>query len=73
MPENTVPQIRRSHFPDRLLLVPIHIRDERLAICKPCPNNKDSHCSTNAKPIYATATKRNGACPMGFWSTYYGS
>lgn len=73
--ENTSPKppIRRGHFPDRLLLVPIHIRDQRLEICKPCPNNVNSECIVNAKPIYSIVIKRNIMCPLGHWSTHYGS
>lgn len=65
-------KIRRTHFPDKLLLVPIHVRDERLEICKKCPNNKELECIINGKPIYAMVTKRNLMCPLGFWTTYYG-
>jgi hypothetical protein len=67
------PSIRRTHFPDKILLVPINVRDERLEICKTCPNNVNSECTINGKPIYAVATKRGLQCPLGFWSTYYGS
>jgi hypothetical protein len=67
------PSIRRTHFPDKVLLVPIHVRDERLEQCKVCPNNKESMCVVNYKPIYAQATKRSLQCPLGFWSSYYGS
>jgi len=66
--------IRRPHFPDRLVLVPIHIRDERLSICSTCPDaTSDQICRVNDKPIHALAIKRNYQCPHGFWSLYYGS
>ena len=66
--------IRRTHFPDRLVLVPISIRDERLEVCKSCPDaTDDMHCRVSQKPLHAMAIKRNYQCPHGFWSTYYGS
>jgi hypothetical protein len=69
-----IPVIRRSHFPDRLSFVPIKIRDERLGICKDCPDaSSDMHCNVSQKPLHAMAIKRSYQCPHGFWSTYYGS
>jgi hypothetical protein len=65
--------IRRTHFPDKLLLVPIRVRDERLEICNKCPNNKNLECVVNGKPVYSMVTKKNLMCPLGFWSTHYGS
>lgn len=66
--------VRRPHFPDRLALVPIKIRDERLEICSTCPDaTSDQMCRVNQKPLHAMAIKRSHQCPHGFWPVYYGS
>jgi hypothetical protein len=73
MPDTKRPAIRRPHFPDKILLVPISVRDERLAICNACPNNVNLECNIHRKPIYAMIVKKAIMCPLGFWSSYYGS
>lgn len=73
MAEAKKPPYRRPHFPDRLLLVPIHVRDERVEKCRRCPNMDDTAlCTVSEKPVYAIAIKRNYMCPLGQWSNYYG-
>lgn len=65
-------RIRRTHFPDKILLVPPAIREERLAMCKQCAFYKEQSCTINDKFIPSHANARSNQCPLGVWSTYYG-
>ncbi len=67
---------RRMHLDERVLRVPLKIYDERIAICKNCyAYGKDDNgiCKINGVPVTATCALKAGSCPMGFWSSYYGS
>lgn len=66
-------KIRRTHFPDKILLVPVNIRDERLETCKQCPFYKGDNCTINDKFLPTFVNARVSQCPLGVWSTYYGS
>lgn len=66
-------KIRRTHFPDKILLVPSNIRDERLDTCKNCEFYSDKgYCRINDKFITSLILARSSHCPLGQWSSYYG-
>lgn len=68
-------KLRRTHFPDKLLIVSADVRDQREAICKSCPfyGASESICHVNNKFVAAIITTKSAGCPMGQWSSHYGS
>ena len=68
-------RIRRTHFPDKILLVPPQIREQREQICKNCYFYKEATgmCSINDKFVVTMFNAKTSSCPMGQWSSYYGS
>ncbi len=67
---------RRMHLDERVLRVPIKIYDERIAICKNCyayNSDQGGMCKVVGASVSAKCALKAGACPMGFWSSYYGS
>lgn len=67
-------RVRRTHFPDKILLVPPAIRTERLETCKQCQfyRNDNQNCTINDKFMPTHVNARATQCPLGVWSTYYG-
>lgn len=65
---------RLMHFNEKVLLVPFRIYEERTEICKTCYayEEKNGFCKILNQPASARTRVKSGACPMGFWSTYYG-
>ena len=72
MPKESV---RRTHFPDQILRVPMEIRDERLTICKNCAymTQSNGNCSVNGKFVESMTFAKAAACPLGRWGSYYGN
>lgn len=67
---------RRMHLDERVLRVPLRIYDERIKVCKDCyayTNDEGGTCKVNGTPVTAKCALKAGSCPMGFWSSYYGS
>lgn len=66
---------RLAHHNEKVLLVPFHKYEERISICETCyARDKDTNtCKVSAEPCTARAKVKLGACPQGFWSSYYGS
>ncbi len=67
---------RRMHLDERILRVPMKIYDERMAICKKCyaySTEQGGFCKVVETSCSAKCALKAGACPMGFWSSYYGS
>lgn len=65
---------RRTHLDERVLRVPLAIYDERMSMCKKCYayQEKGSVCKIINLPVSAKTVLKSGACPMGFWTSYYG-
>lgn len=66
---------RLTHHNERVILVPYYKYEERISICKECYacDSETSFCKVTNEPYTARAKMKSGACPMGFWSSYYGN
>jgi hypothetical protein len=66
---------RLTHHNEKVILVPFSKYEERMAICETCyARNKETNvCKLTGEPITARARLKMGACPQGFWSSYYGN
>lgn len=66
---------RLMHLDEKVLHVPFEVYEERNNICKKCYafQETDSKCKIIGEPITARSRMKSGSCPMGFWSSYYGS
>ena len=64
-----------KHMNERILMVPFNIYEERLDKCNKCyaADKEIGTCKVNGSTFIANVRMRYAMCPMGFWSSYYGS
>ena len=65
---------RLTHHNEKVLLVPFAKYEERIAVCETCyaRDSETNICKIIKEPYTARAKLKMGACPQGFWSSYYG-
>lgn len=66
---------RQTHLNERILHVPFEIYEARTAICKECYAYQADGgvCKIVNSAIASKTLAKAGSCPMGFWSSHYGS
>lgn len=66
---------RMMHHNEKVILVPFQKYEERINICETCYARDSEHnvCKITSEPYTARARMKAGACPQGFWTSYYGN
>ena len=59
----------------KILQVPMHKYEERKALCQQCHafRASDGNCDVINSPILIITKQKAQICPLGYWSSYYGS
>lgn len=66
---------RLTHLDERKVLqVPFTKYEERVSICRQCfAYRQDECCDVTNSPTVVLCKQKSAGCPLGYWTSYYGS